>query len=76
MSIILPYLQTILFALLLTSSAGITLYAISFVLTGPKANTISSFAKLVAALTSVGTLLVSVLNLSFPLGPIGQDPAR
>jgi hypothetical protein len=68
MSTIAQYLQIVLYILLITSAATLILLLASLARRGPRSPTVGSLAKLIAAVTSLGTLMVSVLNVSTPLG--------
>jgi hypothetical protein len=64
------YLHLILYILLGTSAATLALLMLSLLTRPGRWSTrIDAFTKLIAAVTSVGALVVSVLNASTPIGP-------
>jgi hypothetical protein len=71
MAHVIPYLQQILYVLLVTSAATLLLFLLSVLLrSGPRVSSMISIAKPIAAITSLGTFIIALLNLSVPIGVI------
>jgi hypothetical protein len=78
MSLLIPYLKVILYILLFTSAGTLTLFVASFLVKSKARSTqLASVVKLIGAVTSLGALMVSALNVSTPIGiaPV-PDPAK
>ena len=73
MSLLISYLQQILHLLLLVSAIAVVLMVWGFL---RKKTGIKTLATIAAILSSVGGLLVGLVNISNPIGVIKSDPAK